>query len=115
MARVKRGKTHLRKRKRLLKKTKGYQYGRRSKIKLARPAVLKAGVYAHRDRRNKKRLARRNWQVNINAAVRPFDLSYSRFISGLKKKGIVLNRKILKDLAVEYPNTLKKLAELVKS
>lgn len=114
MARVKRGKTHLRKRKRLLKRTKGYQYGRRNKIKLARPAVLKAGVYAHRDRRNKKRLARRNWQVNINAAVRPLDLSYSRFISGLKKKGIALNRKVLMDLAVHYPETIKQLAEYIK-
>src|SRR3989338_644381 len=95
MPRVKRGMMHAKKRRNLLSKTKGMMWGRKSKVRLARTAELKAGVYAYRDRRTKKRDFRRLWQVRINAAVRPFGLSYSRFIDALKKADIALDRKIL--------------------
>lgn len=114
MARVKRGKTHLRKRKKLLQRVKGYQYGRKSKLKLAKTAVLKAGVYARRDRRAKKRSRRRNWAININAAVRPLDLSYSKFIHLLHSKNIRLDRKVLVAIAERYPNTMKQIVNEVK-
>ncbi len=114
MARVKRGTQHVKRRKNLLKKTKGMMWGRKSKIRLARPAALKAGVYAYRDRRNKKRVFRRLWQLRINAAVRPLGLSYSRFINALKNANIELDRKVLSTLAVEQPETFKKIVEKVK-
>jgi large subunit ribosomal protein L20 len=78
-----------------MEKTKGMMWGRKSKIRLARPAMLKAGVNAYRDRRNKKRSFRRLWQIRLNAALRPLDMSYSRFIDGLKKAGITIDRKVL--------------------
>lgn len=89
-------------------------WGRKSKIKLARIASIKAGVYAYRDRRANKRNFRRLWQVRINAAVRQYDLSYSRFIDLLKKAGIELDRKILSQLAMEHEAVFKKLVEEVK-
>lgn len=89
-------------------------WGRKSKIRLARPAMLKAGVYAYRDRRNKKRAFRRLWQIRLNAAVRPLGFSYSRFINGLQKSGMVLDRKILATLAKDQPaifeNIVKKIS-----
>ena len=114
MARVKRGTQHVKRRKSLLEKTKGMMWGRKSKIRLARPAALKAGVYAFRDRRAKKRVFRRLWQLRINAAVRPFGLSYSRFIDGLKKANIEIDRKILSKLAIEEPATFQKIVEKIK-
>src|SRR3989338_8890751 len=103
MPRVKRGMMHAKKRRNLLAKTKGMMWGRKSKVRLARTAELKAGVYAYRDRRNKKRDFRRLWQVRINAAIRPFGMSYSRFMDALKKKNIALDRKILSTMAKDYP------------
>ena len=82
-------------------------WGRKSKIRLARPAMLKAGVYAYRDRRNKKRSMRRLWQVRLNAALRPLETNYSRFIDGLKKANIGLDRKILSTLAKDHPEVFK--------
>lgn len=114
MARVKRGTQHVKRRKSLLEKTKGMMWGRKSKIRLARPAALKAGVYAFRDRRAKKRVFRRLWQLRINAAVRPFGLSYSRFIDGLKKTNIAIDRKILSKLAIDEPATFQKIVEKIK-
>lgn len=114
MARVKRGTQHVKRRKNLLKKTKGYKWGRKSKIKVARIASIKAGAYAYRDRRLKKRNFKRLWQVRINAAVRQYDLSYSKFIDLLKKADIELDRKILSQLAMEHENIFKKLVEEVK-
>ena len=90
MPRIKRGKSHLKKRNKLLKETKGYRGGRKSKIKLAKTAVRKAGVYAYRDRRTKKREARALWQIKINAGCRVNDFVYSRFIDSLKKNKIEL-------------------------
>lgn len=114
MPRVKRGTQHTKRRKNLMKKTKGMMWGRKSMIKLARPASLKAGAYAYRDRRNKKRVMRSLWQVRLNAALRPLEMSYSRFIDGLKKSSIALDRKILSTLAKDHPEVFKKVVEKVK-
>jgi len=104
----------VKRRKSLMEKTKGMMWGRKSKIRLARPAMLKAGVYAYRDRRNKKRTFRRLWQVRLNAAVRPLGLSYSRFMDGLKKAGIVLDRKVLSELAKDHAPVFTKIVEKTK-
>ena len=114
MARVKRGMMHLKRRKNLLKRTKGYRWGRKSKITLAKPAARKAGVYAFAHRRDKKGNFRRLWQIQINAAVREHGLSYSKFIDLLKKHKIELDRKILAQLAREYPAIFNKIVEVVK-
>lgn len=114
MARVKRGTQHVKRRKSLMKKTKGMMWGRKSKIRLARPAMLKAGVNAYRDRRNKKRSFRRLWQVRINAAVRPLGMNYSTFIDGLHKAGIILDRKVLSILAKDYSSVLAQIVEKIK-
>ena len=114
MPRVKRGTQHVKRRKSLLEKTKGMMWGRKSKIRLARPAFLKAGVNAFRDRRAKKRVMRRLWQVRLNAAVRPFEMSYSRFIDGIKKANIGLDRKVLSILAKDHPEVFKNVIEQVK-
>lgn len=112
MPRVKRGKTHLKRRKNLLAQTKGYMWGRKSKIKLAKVAVLKAGRYAFRDRRAKKRDFRQLWQVRINAAARELGVSYSKLMDALKKADVTLDRKMLSKLAQEYPEVF---ASVVKS
>jgi len=114
MPRVKRGKIHLKRRKRLLKQTKGYRWGRKKLLKLAKVAVLKAGVYAYRDRRVKKRSFRRLWQIQINAACREHGLSYSKFINALKKAQIKLDRKILADLARNNNWVFSQIVEKVK-
>jgi large subunit ribosomal protein L20 len=114
MARIKRGKSHLKHRKNILRKTKGYMWGRKSKIKLAKVAVLKAGRYAYRDRKAKKRVFRGLWQVNLNAALRELGISYSKFIGNLKKKNIELDRKILSTLAEKHPAVFKKIVEMVR-
>jgi len=105
---------HLKRRKNLLARTKGYMWGRKSKIKLAKVAVLKAGQNAYRDRRLRKRDMRGLWQLRINAAVREHGLSYSRFIDALKKAGIVLDRKILSSLAADYQEIFKQVLEATK-
>ncbi len=112
MPRVKRGKSHLKKRKRLLKRVKGYRSGRKSKIKLAKTAALKAGVYAYRDRKNKKREFRQLWQIKISAACRENGLSYSKFMGAMKKANIKLDRKSLADLAENNSPVFKKIVEL---
>ncbi len=109
MPRVKRGTTHLKKRKKLLKQAKGYRHGRKKSVRLAKTAVLKAGKYAYRDRRTKKRSARRLWQVKLNAAVRNYDMSYSQFIYKLKQKKIELDRKVLADIAEHNPKIFEKI------
>lgn len=114
MPRVKRGKGHLKRRKALHRQTKGFEGGRKNLVKVAKTAVLKAGAHAYRDRRVKKRTMRALWQVRLNAAVRPYGLSYSRFMDALKKKGIALDRKVLSELAAKYPAVFAKLVEAVK-
>lgn len=100
MARVKRGVIARARHKKILKQAKGY-YGARSRVfRVAKQAVIKAGQYAYRDRRAKKRQFRQLWIVRINAAARQGGLSYSRFINGLKKASVEIDRKILADIAV---------------
>lgn len=112
--RIKRGVMVKKRHKNILKLTKGYRHGRKKLIKQAKEAILKAGVNAYRDRRNKKRDFRRLWIVRINAAVRESGLTYSKFIKGLKDKKIELDRKILADLAMNHPEEFKKIVEKVK-
>lgn len=114
MPRVKRGKSHLKKRKAILAQTKGYMWGRKSKIKQAKVAILKAGVHAYRDRKKKKRVMRALWQVRINAAARLNGLSYSRLMGALKKKSVGLDRKVLSKMAAEYPKIFTKVADIAK-
>ena len=115
MARVKRGVTARAKHKKVLKKAKGY-YGARSRVfRVANQAVTKAGQYAYRDRRQKKRQFRRLWIVRINAAARVFDMSYSRFMDGLNKSNIEVDRKMLADLAVNDIDAFGQLAEKAKA
>ena len=114
MPRVKRGTQHTKTRRNILKLAKGYRWGRSTKLRLARVAVLKAGNHAYRDRKNKKRNNRQLQQLRINAAVRPLGLSYSRFIDMLKKANVVLDRKILSKLAAEYPVVFEKVVDSVK-
>jgi len=115
MARVKRGVTARAKHKKVLKKAKGY-YGARSRVyRVANQAVTKAGQYAYRDRRVKKRQFRRLWIVRINAAARMFDMSYSRFMDGLNKAEIKVDRKMLADLAVHDIDAFGQLAEKAKA
>ncbi len=100
MARVKRGVTAHRRHRKVLKQAKGY-YGARSRVyRVAKQAVIKAGQYAYRDRRQRKRQFRALWITRINAAARTCGLSYSRFMEGLKKANILIDRKVLADLAV---------------
>ena len=100
MPRAKGGAKTRRRRKKILKKAKGYFGGRRKLYKTAAETVLRAGAFAYRDRKQKKREARSLWIVRINAACRQVGLSYSRFMHGLKKAGIQLDRKVLAELAV---------------
>lgn len=115
MPRVKRGTTARAKHKKVLKKAKGY-YGARSRVfRVAKQAVIKAGQYAYRDRRQKKRQFRALWIVRINAAVREFGLSYSKFMAGLVKANIDIDRKILADLAVADKAAFGAIAEKAKA
>jgi len=115
MARVKRGVTARAKHKKVLKKAKGY-YGARSRIyRVATQAVTKAGQYAYRDRRQKKRQFRSLWIVRINAAARMFDMSYSRLMNGISKAGIEVDRKMLADLAVHDIDAFEKITEQAKA
>jgi large subunit ribosomal protein L20 len=115
MARVKRGVIAHARHKKILKAAKGY-YGARSKVfRVAKQAVIKAGQYAYRDRRQKKRQFRALWIARINAAARSNGLSYSRMISGLKKAGVEIDRKVLADIAYHDDVAFSALAEKAKS
>lgn len=115
MPRVKRGVVAHAKHKKVLKKAKGY-YGARSRVyRVAKQAVIKAGQYAYRDRRQKKRQFRALWITRINAAARECGLSYSRFIDGLNKAEIEVDRKILAELAVDDKAGFAALAEKAKA
>lgn len=100
MARVKRGVIARARHKRVLARAKGYYNARRKVFRVAKQAVIKAGQYAYRDRRNRKRMFRRLWIARINAAARAHGLSYSRFMNGLKKADVAVDRKVLADIAV---------------
>ncbi len=105
---------HAKRRRNLLAKTKGYMWGRKSKIKLAKVAVLKAGVNAYRGRKQKKRDFRSLWTVRLNAAGREQGMSYSKFIDALKKANVELDRKVLAAIALEHPTVFAKLVAEVK-
>jgi len=114
MPRVKRGVTAHKRHKKVLKQAKGY-YGARSRIyRVAKQAVIKAGQYAYRDRRQRKRQFRQLWIARINAAARANGLSYSRLIDGLNKASITVDRKVLADLAVNEKESFAVIAEKAK-
>jgi large subunit ribosomal protein L20 len=115
MPRVKRSVAGRTRHKKVLRKAKGY-YGARSKLfRTAKQAVTKSGQYAYRDRRQRKRQFRAIWIARINAAARLHELSYSRFINGLKKAEIEIDRKVLADIAVHDPDAFAVLAEQAKA
>lgn len=114
MARVKRGVQARRRHKKVLKQAKGYYNARRKVFRVAKQAVIKAQQYAYIGRKQKKRNFRALWITRINAAARINGLSYSRFINGLQKAGITLDRKVLADIAVNDPAGFTALAEKAK-
>jgi len=114
MARVKGGMFSQKRRRHLLAYTKGFRWGRKSKIAAAKQALMKALSYHYRDRKVRKRDFRRAWEVNISAACKLQGTSYSKFIFGLKKNKIELDRKILAGLARDNPKIFEKIAETVK-
>jgi large subunit ribosomal protein L20 len=115
MARVKRGVQAGRRHKKILSKAKGYYNARRKVFRAAKQAVIKAGQYAYRDRRAKKREFRALWIARINAAARPLGLSYSRLINGLSLAGIEVDRKLLADLAVHDAAAFGAIAQQAKA
>ncbi len=115
MPRAKGGFKTRRRHKKYLKLAKGYWGQRKNCFRRVRETVERALCYAYRDRRQRKRDFRRLWQIRINAAARLHDMNYSRFMGGLKKAGVGLDRKILANLAVTEPEAFKKLVELAKS
>ena len=115
MARVKRGVTSHAKHKKTLDAAKGFYGRRKNTIRAAKAAVDKSMQYAYRDRKNKKRTFRSLWIQRLNAAVREFGMTYSRFIDGLTKAGIDLDRKVLSDMAIHEPAAFKAVVEKVKS
>ena len=115
MPRIKRSVASRARRKRILKSAKGY-YGARSRtFKVAKQAVIRAGQYAYRDRRQRKRQFRQLWIIRINAAAREHGLSYSRFIAGLKSSGIEVDRKVLADIALHEKQVFATLVERARS
>jgi large subunit ribosomal protein L20 len=115
MPRVKRGVTARARHSKVLQKAKGFRGRRKNVYRVAKQAVMKAGQYAYRDRRAKKREFRALWVVRINAAAREFGLSYSRLINGLKKAAIEVDRKVLADLAVFDKAAFGKIAAQAKA
>lgn len=105
---------HTKSRKNILKRAKGFKWGRKKLIKIAKTAITKADAYAFRDRRAKKRTMRGLWQIQLGAALRERGLSYSKFIGGLKKAKIDLDRKVLAELARKEPSIFAKIVEKVQ-
>ncbi len=114
MTRIKRGVTASKRRKNVLKLTKGFRWRRKSHFRAAKEALLKAGKYAYRDRRTKKRLARQLWIVRINNAARIHGLKYSDLIKKMTDKKIAIDRKIMAQMALDYPKTFEKFIEKTK-
>ena len=115
MPRVKRGVTARARHKKVLALAKGFRGRRGNVFRIAKQAVMKAGQYAYRDRRNRKRVFRRLWIARINAAARSHGVTYSRFIAGMKKAAIDLDRKVLADMAVHDPAAFGSIVEKVKA
>lgn len=114
MSRVKRGTISLKRRKNVLSMVKGYRFGRGTKERQAKEAIAHAGSHAFAHRRDKKANFRGLWNIRINAAIRPFGMSYSKFIHALKVKNIEVDRKILADLAQNNPETFVRVVNAVK-
>jgi large subunit ribosomal protein L20 len=114
MARVKRGVTAHAKHKKVMKAAKGFYGRRKNTIRIAKQAVEKSMQYAYRDRKNRKRTFRALWIQRINAAVREHNLSYARFIDGLNKAGIEMDRKVMSDMAIHEPQAFAALVEKAK-
>ena len=114
MTRVKRGTTALKRRRNVLADVKGYRFGRSKKEIQAKEAIAHAGAYAFSHRRDKKNVFRRLFTVKMNAALRPLGFSYSKFIDALKKKNIIIDRKIMADLAEHNPKTFANIVNEVK-
>jgi len=115
MARVKRGVTSHAKHKKVYKAAKGYYGRRKNTIRIAKQAVEKANQYAYRDRKRKKRTFRALWIQRINAAVRPFGLNYSKFIAGAARAGVLVDRKVLSDLAINEPAAFQAIVEKARA
>ncbi len=115
MPRVKRGVTARARHKKVLDLAKGYRGRRKNVYRIAKQAVMKAGLYAYRDRRNKKRDFRRLWIARINAAARELGMNYSTFMNGLRKAAIEIDRKVLSDLAVFERSAFEQLAQQAKA
>jgi large subunit ribosomal protein L20 len=113
MTRVKRGVIKNKHRKNILAQTKGFRFGRSTKKSQAKEALKHAGAYSFAHRKDKKADARSLWTTRINAAIRPFEMSYSKFINGLKLKNIIIDRKILSDLAQKNPETFARIAKSI--
>jgi large subunit ribosomal protein L20 len=115
MSRVKRSKIAMKHRRNVLKAAKGYRFGRSSKEVEAKVAIRKAGAYAFAHRKDKKTDMRRLWTTRMNAGLRALGITYSVFIDKLTKKGMVLNRKMLAELAAENPETFSRIVNQVKA
>lgn len=115
MTRIKRGVMANKRKKKVLKRAKGFEYASRKKFRSVKEALLKAGHYAYRDRRTKKRDMRRLWDIRINAAVRKFELNYSKFIHALKIARVEIDRKVLSDIAANNPEIFAKIVEKAKA
>jgi large subunit ribosomal protein L20 len=115
MARVKRGVTAHAKHKKIFKAAKGFYGRRKNTIRIAKQAVEKSMQYAYRDRKRRKRTFRALWIQRLNAAVRPFGLNYSKFIDGLARSGITVDRKVLSDLAIHEPASFQAIVEKAKA
>lgn len=113
MTRVKRGVIKNKRRKNVLVQAKGFRFGRSKKEAQAKDALRHAGAYSFAHRKDKKADARSLWTVRINAAVRPLGVSYSKFIDGLKKKNILVDRKILSDIAQNNPETFERIVKSI--
>lgn len=113
MTRVKRGVIKNKRRKNVLVQAKGFRFGRSKKEAPAKDALRHAGAYSFAHRKDKKADARSLWTVRINAAVRPLGISYSKFIDGLKKKNILMDRKILSDIAQNNPETFERIVKSI--
>ncbi|OGZ44958.1 MAG: 50S ribosomal protein L20 [Candidatus Ryanbacteria bacterium RIFCSPHIGHO2_02_FULL_48_12] len=111
MTRVKRGTISVKRRRKVLKQTKGFRWGRKSKERAAREGLLHAGVNRFQDNRKKKRTARKLWEIKINAAARLHGISYSKLMGALKKASIEIDRKILAELAVKHPKAFEMIVK----
>ncbi len=114
MSRVKRGTIKNKKRRNILAQVKGYRFGRSKKKRQAKEAIAHAGTHAFAHRKDKKSNFRRLWNIKINAEARKYELSYSRFINMLNKKGVKINRKMLADMAEHSADSFKRIVDFVK-